>query len=216
MQAAQEPALSGAAALWQREAMQPVTYKRRRSVLSRGEREWRIEPDALVMRTPAGAEKATPWRDIVSVRLCQEPARGRPWRYVFELQPRNQRRIRIDNAHSVGRRQYEDRSASYTPFVRAALARIAEHNPKACALMGETPKRYFLLLLGALLALGVLAFLLAAVRTPIDALPAPYAALAKLVIILLMLPIFWRWVIGAMPRGVPITELPPRTLPPET
>ena len=194
--------------------MQPVIYRRRRNAISRGEREWRVEDDALVTVSASGRERRYPWVDIVAVRLCQEPMRGRPFRYVFELQPKHSRKIEIDNAHCVGRGQFEERSDSYTPFVRAALARVAAANPKARALIGETPKRYFFLLLGALLGLGALAFMLAAVQTPIDALPSPYDALVKLAIILLMLPIFWRWVLGAMPRGVPIDAIPPRALPP--
>jgi hypothetical protein len=153
------------------------------------------------------------WKDIVSVRLCAKPARGRPWRYVFELQPRHQRRILIDNAHYAGEGAFEDRSAAYTPFVRAALAALAEANPKARALMGETPKRYFFLLVAALLGLGALAFVLVAIRTPLDALPN--ANVVKLGLILLMLPVFWIWLARAVPRGVTLDAIPERALPPE-
>jgi hypothetical protein len=192
--------------------MQPVIYRRRRNALSRSEREWRVEDDALVTRGGKGGERRYAWRDFVSVRLCQEPAQHRPWRYVFELQPKHQRKIVLDNAHFVARGEYEDRSASYAPFVRAAAAQLAAVNPKAQALIGETPKRYFFLLLAALLGLGGLAFALVTIRTPLDT--VPYAALIKFAIILLMLPIFWRWVLGAMPRGVPLDDIPKRALPP--
>jgi hypothetical protein len=194
--------------------MQPVVYRKRRNRVSRGEREWRVEIDALISQSSTGAVKRYRWKDIVSVRLCAEPARGRPWRYVFELQPKHQRRIIIDNAHYAGEGVFEDRSASYAPFVRSALTALAEANPKARALMGETPKRYFFLLITALLGLGALAFVLAAVRTPLDALP--YAGMIKLGIILLMLPVFWVWVVRAMPRGVALDAIPERALPPET
>ncbi len=50
--------------------------------MSRGEREWRVEDDALVSRGVSGHERRYPWRDIVSVRLFHEPSRFRPWRYV--------------------------------------------------------------------------------------------------------------------------------------
>lgn len=193
--------------------MQPVIYRRRRSAISRGEREWRVEDDALVTRGDSGAERRRAWKEIVSVRLYYEPARFRPWRHVFELQPRHGRKIRIDNAHCLDRRRFEDRSESYTPFVRAALARVAAESPNARALIGETPKRYFLLLVAALAGFGALAFVLIAVRTPLDALA--HAALVKFAIILLMLPVFWRWVIGAMPRGVALDAIPERALPPD-
>lgn len=195
--------------------MQSVIYRKRGGAISRGEREWRVEDDALVSIGPSGRERRYPWRDIVAVRLCQDPTRAKPFRYVFELQPKHHRKVAIDNAHFISRGQFEERSDSYTPFVRAALARIEAENPKARALMGETPKRYFLLLLAALVGLGALAFVLVAMRTPIDALPSPYAALVKLVIVLSMLPVFWRWVIKALPRGVEIGDVPSRALPPE-
>lgn len=180
--------------------------------MSRGEREWRVEEDALVTRGASGHERRYLWRDIVSVRLFHEPASNRSWRYVFELQPRHQRKIILDNAHFLARGSYEERSESYTPFVRAALARVAAAKPGLKVLIGETPKRYFFLLLAALIGFCALAYALIAIRTPFDA--WEYASLAKLVIILLMLPILWRWVLGSMPRGVPLDDIPVRALPP--
>jgi hypothetical protein len=191
---------------------EPVTYRRRRGAISRTEREWRVEEDALVTRGGSGRERRYPWSDIVSVRLLHDPVRTRPWRYVFELQPKHARKIIIDNAHYIGERAFEERSDSYTPFVRAAVARWAAVHPKGRALIGETPKRYFFLIIGALISLGGLAYLLVAVPTPLDALP--YAAVIKLGIILLMLPIFWRAVLKAIPRGVAPDQIPDRALPP--
>jgi len=191
--------------------MESVTYRRRRDRLSGSEREWRVEDDALVTRG-SGAERRYRWKDIVSVRLTAEPAKDRPWRYVFELQPRHQRKIVLDNAHYLAPGEYEDRSASYAPFVRAAAAKLAAANPGAQALIGETPKRYFFLLLTALVALCTLAFVLVAVPNPLDALP--YGDIIKFGAILLMLPVFWRWVLKATPRGVPLDAIPERALPP--
>ena len=68
--------------------------------MSRGEGEWRVESDALVRVNASGQERRYKWRQIVGVRLCHEPSRFRPFRYVFELQPKNERKIEIDNAHS--------------------------------------------------------------------------------------------------------------------
>jgi hypothetical protein len=55
---------------------------------------------------------------------------------------------------------------------------------------------------------------LATVHTPIDALP--YAGLIKFAIILAMLPVFWNWVLRALPRGVSLREIPEKALPPDT
>jgi hypothetical protein len=192
--------------------MQPIVYRRRRNAMSRSEREWRVEDDALVTRGNSIRERRYLWKDMASIRLCAEPARDRPWRYVFELQPKHKRKILIDNAHYISAGSYQDRSATYTPFVRAAAERFATAKPGAQALIGETPKRYFFLLLLALVALGGLAFVLATVRTPLD--QYGFAPLLKVAVILAMLPVFWRWVIKSMPRGVPIDAIPDRALPP--
>lgn len=189
---------------------EPVIYRRRRRAISRSEREWRVEADALVT-CGSGRERRYRWSDIVSVRLLHEPARSRPWRYVFELQPKHARKITIDNASYSGEGCFEERSDAFTAFVRAALASWASEHPKGRVLIGETPKRYFFLLIGALLGLGALAYVLVAVPTPLDALP--YAALLKFGVILLMLPIFWRWVLRIVPRGVAPDQIPDRALP---
>lgn len=191
--------------------MELACYSKRRSVLSRGERLWRVDDEALFTRGPSGREKRYPWRDMVSVRLCCEPKRGRPWRHVLELQPKHQRRIAIDNAHLVSPGVFEDRSAMYTPFVRSALARLAEVKPGMRALIGETPRRYFFLLVIGLAVLGALAYGLALTPTPLDR--WAYAPLAKLALIALLVAAFWRWVVGVMPRGVALDEIPERALP---
>lgn len=194
--------------------MEPVVYRRRRAPISRGEREWRVEEDALVTRLlGGGGERRYAWKDIVSVRLCFDPTRAKPWRYVFALQPRHARRVEIDNAHCVGGGGFENRSSTYTPFVRAALERVAAANPKARALYGETPKRYFFLLLMGLLGLGAAAFALIALPTPFDALPG--AGLFKLGLIVAMLLLFWVWLMRALPRGVAPDAVPERAFPPE-
>lgn len=192
--------------------MEPIVYLRRRDAISRSERAWRVDEDALVSVGGSGREKRYPWADIQNVRLCAAPLRARPWRYIFELQPRQGGKLVIDNAHYLAPTRYEERSQTYRAFVDASLARLAAAKPQMKALIGETPKRYFFLLLTALLALGVLSYVLIAVRTPIDGLP--YAMAIKFAIVLLMLPIFWRWVLGAVPRGVALTDIPDRALPP--
>lgn len=190
-----------------------VIYRRRANALSRGEREWRAEPEALYSRGSSGRERRYAWKDIVSVRLCHEPARFRPWRYVIEMQTRSSGKLELDNAHFVSRGEYEDRSAGYVAFVEAVVAHWGAAKPKAAVLIGETPKRYFFLLLVALLVLIGLSYVLVAVPTPLDTLS--YGGLVKLAIVLLMLPVFWRWVIGAMPRGVALDAIPERALPPK-
>ncbi len=189
-----------------------MIYRRRHNALSRGEREWRVEEGGLASIGASGHVRRWAWKDFVSVRLCHAPTRFKPWRYTFEAQFKNGDKVSIDNGHYIGPGRFEDRSAGYTPFVQALLERLGEANPKLRALIGETQKRYFFLLLGALLGLCALAYVLVAVQTPLDALP--FAGAVKLVLILAMLPVFWRWVARAMPRGVALDAIPERALPP--
>jgi len=189
-----------------------VIYRRRHNALSRGEREWRVEEGGLASIGASGHVRRWAWKDFISVRLCHEPTRFKPWRYTFHAQFKSGEKVVLDNGHYLGPGRFEERSAEYTPFVQALLARLHEANPKLRALIGETQKRYFFLMLGSLLGLGVLAYVLIAVRTPFDA--APYAGAAKLLLILAMLPLFWFWVARAMPRGVALDEIPERALPP--
>jgi hypothetical protein len=191
---------------------QPVIYRKRRNPMARGEREWRVEADALVSVAASGRVRRFRWDQMVSVRLCREPLRARPWRYVFAMQRKDGGRTEIDNAHLVSIGSFEDRSDRFSPFVRAALARIGAANPRARALIGETRKRYFFLLLLSLLGFGALAVTLIVAPTPVDRLA--YAAPIKLGIMLLTALIFWRWVMGAMPRGVALDAIPDRALPP--
>jgi hypothetical protein len=191
--------------------MQPVIYRRRRGVIPSGEREWRAEADALVTCGSSGRERKLAWRDVQSVRLYADPARGRPWRYVFEIQPKQGQRVTIDNAHLVERGLYEERSATYTPFVRAALAQIAEKNPRVRALLAETQKRYFFLLFAGLISFCALAVALVA-PTPLDG--WAYGGLLKLAVIAIMLPAFVFGILRALPRGVPLNEVPDRAFPP--
>jgi len=190
-----------------------ITYSRRRGRVSRGEREWRVEDDALVMCRPGGGQKRTLWKDVVGVRLYHEALRNRPWRYAFELHTREGARIVVDNAHWLSANEYEERSSRYTPFVRAALARIAVANPKARLLIGETQKRYFFLMLAGLLAIAALALALTVIPTPLDA--TPFALPVKFALVLSLLPLFWIGILRSLPRGAPLDAVPDRALPPE-
>lgn len=189
-----------------------MNYRRRHNALSRGEREWRVEEGGLASVGASGHVRRWAWKDFVSVRLCHEPTRLKPWRYTFHAQFKNGEKVAIDNGHYLGPGRFEERSAEFTPFVRALLERLHIANPKLRALIGETQKRYFFLMLGALLGLCVLAYVLIAVPTPLDALP--FSGALKLLLILAMLPVFWGYVARAMPRGVELDAIPERALPP--
>ncbi|MCR6644738.1 MAG: hypothetical protein NVV62_09575 [Terricaulis sp.] len=65
-----------------------------------------------------------------------------------------------------GRRALKSEArATLLSFARL-LAKLHAANPKLRALTGETPKRYFALMLFALLGLGAFAFAVIAIPTP--------------------------------------------------
>jgi len=190
--------------------MNEATYRRRCGTVWRGEREWRVERQGLVEYGQSGPCRRVLWRDVTCVRLVSAPSRTKPWRYVFALNLRDGRKIKIDNVHRLRFGTFEDRSVSYSAFVRAALARLAEANPAARALVGETSARYFALLLVSLVGLGAAAVAIA--LAPVDG--VPFAGLIKLALIVAMLPIFARWVLGAAPKGVALDAVPAHAMPP--
>ena len=191
--------------------MDAAAYRYRRGPVSRGEREWRAEAEALVLRSPSGRVRRHKWKDVVTVRLYQAPAPGRPWRHVFEVRTKHERPCRIENAHFAGASGYEDRTAQYLPFVRAALVQLGRSNPRARALVGDTGKRYFFLLLVGLMVAGAAAYALIATPTPLDGLPQ--SGLIKLLAILALPAIFWLVVLRALPRGVALDAIPERAFP---
>lgn len=193
--------------------MQALTYRRRHNAFSRGEREWRVDDEGLSSVGASGHVRRWAWKDFVSVRLCHEPTRLKPWRYTFEAQFRSGEKLLLDNGHYSGPAQFEERSSDYASFIRGLLARLHQANPKLRALTGETQKRYFFLMLAALLGLGGLAYVLVALPTPLDGLP--FSGAVKLGLILAMLPVFWGLVARAMPRGVALDAIPDYALPPE-
>jgi hypothetical protein len=191
--------------------MQPVTYCRRASRMSRGEREWRVEERGLATRGALGRDRCVAWGEIANVRLCRAPKMHRPWRHVFEITPKHGRKIVIDNVHMIAPGEFEDRSESYCAFVRAATERLAIANPRAKARVGDTPLHYFVMLILALLGFGLLAFGLTVFPTALDRLPN--ASMIKFAIVVAMVPLFAWWMIAAMPRGVKLCDIPDKALP---
>lgn len=187
-------------------------YSQRKSAISSGQREWRIEPDALVVHGTRKEKGRVRWADVACVRLGPAPTRLKPWRYIFELRVRDGRAITIDNAHWLRFAAYEDRSSDFTPFVLNALRRIEAANPKARALVGDACWRHNAYLVLALAGLAAAATALILAPTPLDALPGAW--LIKLALVLLMLPAFAFWILKAFPRGAALHNLPETALPP--
>ncbi len=185
-----------------------MIYRKRRNLFEKDECEWRVEPDALVFRDAHQHEIRLAWRDVKAVRLAYAPTRAKTWRHVFVLTMKSGLQTEIDNAHFAGIGDFEDRSASYAPFVRAALARIKAEAPDAVVRVGSSPLAY---LVQAAFVLAAFAGLAAVLLL----LPVSFSGIVivKLALIAAFLPMLWRWLKYARPRRASFDALPDDAFP---
>ncbi len=122
----------------------PPSYVARANVLEY-EAIWRLQPDALELQggPTAGPDVVLrfPYRDIVGVRLSYAPSRVDHARYRCDLRMRSGQQVAILSTHYAGIADFEDRAATYGPFVRALIARVAAANPAASFRSGRKPRR---------------------------------------------------------------------------
>ena len=161
-----------------------VTYAKRENAFEKGEHVWRVEEDCLIWTRPAGDSLTLLWKT---------------WRHVFELTTRKGATLVVDNAHFKSVGDFEDRSASFIPFVLACVDRIAVLAPDAKGRVGAGPLNYYGQLAFALGMMALLAFVLFTLPTPTTALIA-----VKLALIGAMLPVAIAWAVRSKPRKVPL------------
>lgn len=172
---------------------------------------WSLQPDVLSETSPAGIERRLPWNEAVSVRLVFSPTRFKTWRHYFQILYRSGAALEIDNVHCKGFGAFEDRSKDYSPFVKAALQKIAQHAPQAQVTLGLTPLVYAA---GLIMMIGLLFVLtLAVFALPISLGSWPVTALAKLLMILIAAPALCLWAFRTRPRRVSLQTIPDSELP---
>lgn len=186
-----------------------VSYAKRRNLFEKGEWEWRVTDDALVARDPKGAEDIGRWRDVVAVRLGFEPTRFKTWRHVIELRFRNGAKWQIDNVHFAGVGDFENRSASYNPFVHAVVAQLKAKAPDAKGRVGSAPVFYWVSVIGLSILFAFLGMLLLAI--PIAEFPG--MVWVKLGLIAFFLPTLFLWAKKGFPRGMKLDAIPKDALP---
>jgi len=183
-----------------------TSYRKRENVFEKGEREWRVDPHALVLRTVSGHEMAYGWRDVTTVRLRHNPSRFNLQRHVFEIAFKNNIDWSIDNGHYAGFATFEDRTETYIPFVRAALARIAAEAPNAKVYTGTSLISYIAQV--ALVAVAFAALVALFLTIPVFESSNPWWIGLKLLIIAALLPPFFTWVRTNYPHAVKIDAIP--------
>jgi hypothetical protein len=176
-----------------------VTYAKRENAFEKGEHVWRVEEDCLIWTRPAGDSLTLLWKDVGAVRTAFAPTEWKTWRHVFELTTRKGATLVVDNAHFKSVGDFEDRSASFIPFVLACVDRIAVLAPDARGRVGAGPLNYYGQLAFALGMMVLLAFVLFTLPTPTTAL-----IVIKLALIGAMLPVAIAWAVRSKPRKVPL------------
>jgi hypothetical protein len=123
-----------------------LTYVARANALEY-EAIWRLGPDALELQggPTAGPEVHLrfPYRDIVGVRLSYAPSRVDWVRYRCDLHMRSGQRLTILSTHYAGIADFENRAATYVPFVRALVGRVADACPNASFRSGKSVAAYW-------------------------------------------------------------------------
>jgi hypothetical protein len=129
------------------ELADPPSYVARANALEY-EAIWRLLPDALELQggPTAGADVVLrfPYRDITGVRLSYAPSRFDHARYRCDLRMRWGQQIAILSTHYAGIADFEDRAATYGPFMRGLIARVGAANPAASFRSGKNPVAYAL------------------------------------------------------------------------
>lgn len=176
-----------------------TTYSKRENAFEKGEHIWRVEDDCLVWTRPGGDSLTLLWKDVGAVRAAFAPTEWKTWRHVFELTTRKGAKLLIDNAHFKSVGDFEDRSASFVPFVLACIDRVVALAPDARGRIGAGAASYFGQLAFALSMMALLVFVLVALPTPLGGL-----IFLKLALIGVMLPVAAVWAVRSRPRTVPL------------
>jgi hypothetical protein len=186
-----------------------VSYSKRSNLFQKAEWTWRVGDGGLHVRDCHGAAYVVPWTEVTKVRLAYAPTRFKMWRHMIELKFRDRTNMVIDNVHFAGIANFENRSDTYTPFVRAMIEQIAAKAPDARCSLGAQVVGYWLAMAFLAAVFTVLVALLLAI--PIDGVPG--VAWIKLGIIAFFIPALIGWAVKARPRGAKITEIPESAYP---
>ena len=188
------------------------TYVARANVLEH-EAIWRLTSDALELQggPTAGPDVVMrfPYRDIVGVRLSYAPSRVDSARYRCDLTMRSGGTIAMLSTNYAGIADFEDRAATYAPFVRTLIAKVAAANPSARFRSGKNPITYWAEHLFLLAMVALLIFVLSITGT----MPLSDSSWAKLFIIIGFIPLLIvytrkNWPNRFKPDAIPSDVLP--------
>lgn len=188
-----------------------TTYRKRENFFEAAEDVWSVEGDSLVHKRADGTVARRQLSEVASVRLRYAPTSYKTWRYAFEIRFNAGHAWHIDNGHFAGIADFEDRSATFVPFVREVIQLVSQHAPQARAFLGSSWTSYLLQVGFLVIAFSALAgvFLMLPIGAGISGM-----VVVKLAIIAFFLPVVLKWARRALPQGVPINAIPDDAYPP--
>ncbi len=188
-----------------------TTYRKRENFFEAAEDVWSVEGDSLVHKRADGTVARRQLSEVTSVRLRYAPTSYKTWRYAFEIRFKAGHAWHIDNGHFAGIADFEDRSATFVPFVREVIQMVSQHAPQARAYLGSSWTSYLLQVGFLVIAFSALAgvFLMLPIGAGISGM-----VVVKLAIIAFFLPVVFKWARRALPQGVPINAIPEDAYPP--
>jgi hypothetical protein len=119
------------------------TYTLRLSLASE-EATYRLSEDALHCTTAKGT-RTLPFAEIGMVRVYESPGQTSLFGQIAPafarcvIRPRRGRAIVLSSKHFIGFGRFDDRSATFRPFVDTLLARLGSAHPGARLLAGMPP-----------------------------------------------------------------------------
>jgi hypothetical protein len=188
--------------------MEPIVHKVRANAFE-GEAIWRLGADALEREEAGKGPRTLPYASISELRLSYAPSRIDSARYRCDVTMKDGAAEVILSTHYAGIGDFESRAATYVPFVRALVARVAAANPAVQLRSGKRPLAYILehaVLLAMLL-------LLALVLELVGGVGLTGMVLIKLMIVACYVPIAFLYMRKNWPRHFAANAVPQDVLP---
>jgi hypothetical protein len=187
---------------------EPDSYTVRANAFT-GRRTFRLTDNALTWEEDGKPLDGVFYDDVAEVRMRYAPSRAWTNRYVAQILFREGGMVELSNMDFVGFANMREQNADYAAFLRAFHRRLAERNATAIFRKGSSAAAYAgnLALTAFILAMIVLAAVLLVTWGFV------WIAAVKLVIVVLFVPVLFRFIRRAKPETYDPRALPADALP---
>lgn len=159
-----------------------------------GETSWLLSGQGLVFENDQGSE-VIPYADIRSLRLITYAGAGGTQARTT-VTAAGHGKLKIGSHHYVSLGNFEDRSVTYTPFIRELAQRVTDANPRALFIAGS-----FGLWLGwVIVCFLVLALAVLLVIAVLEDAPPLFGLVGAVVLVVTAGPLAMRWALRNLPK----------------